>query len=84
MNMQRIAWPVMCVILLMVTTMTPAFALTSRDDEPFRVVRHTLPNGLQVWPRPARCARRNQNTSPAVSTARGFLFAPTRLTIPLG
>ena len=52
MNRKRTALPVLCVILLTVTTMTPALALTSRGDEPFRVVRHTLPNGLSVWLQP--------------------------------
>ena len=36
----------------MVTTMMPALALTSRGDEPFRVIRRTLPNGLRVWLQP--------------------------------
>ena len=52
MNMKHVTWPVLCVTVLMATTMMPALALTSRGDEPFRVVRHTLPNGLRVWLQP--------------------------------
>jgi predicted Zn-dependent peptidase len=52
MKVKRLAWPLLCVIWRMVTTMTSASAQTSRDGEPFPAVRHTLPNGLRVWLQP--------------------------------
>ena len=38
--------------LLTMTTMTPAFASATSGDEPFRLQRYTLPNGLRVWLQP--------------------------------
>lgn len=46
--MKHISWPLLLTIPLIVMAMSPVFASSSSETEPFRVYRHTLPNGLRV------------------------------------
>ena len=39
-------------MLLTVTTMPPTSESSPPETEPFRVYRHTLPNGLRIWLQP--------------------------------
>ena len=47
--MKHIFWPLLLTIPLIVMTMSPVFASSASETEPFRVHRHTLPNGLRGW-----------------------------------